>query len=88
VPILIAFLLGISNFALHRAVLESGHPLLDRSTWAIGKPGGRFSLTLEFAALLAAMLAIANGSTGWAWAYAAYSLTNAISAWLILTRRI
>jgi hypothetical protein len=88
VPILIAFLLGISNFALHRAVLESGHPLLDRSTWAIGKPGGRFSLALEFAALLAAMLAIGHGSTGWAWAYGAYSVTNAVSAWLILTRRI
>jgi hypothetical protein len=86
--ILLAFLLGIANFALHRAVLESGHPLLDRATWAIGRPGGRFSLALEFAALLAAMLAIANGATGWAWAYAAYSLTNAISAWLILTGRI
>ncbi len=86
--ILIAFLLGISNFALHKAVLESGHPLLGRTRWLFHMQGGRFSLALEFAMLLAAMLLIAQGSLAWAWVYGAYSLLNAVSAWLILSGRI
>lgn len=86
--ILIAFLLGILNFALHQAVLDSRHPLLERSAWLIQGLGGRFSLALEFATLLAAMLLIAQGSMVWAWVYGVYSLVNGFAAWLILSHRI
>ena len=86
--ILIAFLFGISNFALHKAVLESGHPLLGHSRWLIHMFGGRFSMAVEFATLLAALLFISQGSLAWAWVYAAYSVLNAVSAWLILSGRI
>lgn len=86
--ILFVFLLGVGNFALHRAVLDSGHPLLRQMDWLVDALGGRGSLALEFALLLAALLLVADAAPGWAWAYAGYSALNAISAWLILSRRI
>jgi hypothetical protein len=84
----LAFLLGIGNFAAHRAVLDSDHPLLARAPWFFHMMGGRFSLGLEFAMLLGAMLMIAQGSASWAWLYAFYSAVNLGAAWLIVTRRI
>jgi hypothetical protein len=87
VAIFITFLFGILNFAMHKAVLESSHPILAQLPWLFKSLGGRFSLVLEFMMLLGAMLSIAGGSLGWAWGYAVYSLINAVSAWLILTGR-
>lgn len=87
---LIAFLfvLGIGNFALHKAVLESGNPALDRMPRLAGGRRGSGSLLLEFAVLLAAMLLAANGWTSIVWFYLGYSALNALAAWLILGRRM
>jgi hypothetical protein len=82
------FLLGIGNFALHQAVLKSGHPILDQMRWLVNSLGGRGSLALEFALLLAALLLVAGGHPGWVWAYGGYSAINMLSAWLVLSRRI
>lgn len=86
--ILLTFLFGIGNFALHKAVLESGHPMLRQLPWMSNARGGRFSLGLEFLVLLGALLLVSQGATGWGWGYAGYSLLNALSAWLILTHRV
>jgi len=86
--IFLLFVLGIANFAMHKAVLESRHPLLGRVPWFFHLLGGRFSLLVEFLMLLAAMLMVAAGSAGWAWIYAAYSAANVLGAWLILTGRV
>jgi hypothetical protein len=86
--LLFTFLLGVLNFGLHKAVLESGHPLLGQMPWFVHMLGGRGSLVVEFLLLLGAMLLVGTGSGGWAWAYAAYSLLNAVAAWLILNRRV
>ncbi len=86
--LIIAFFLGIANFAAHKAVLESHHPLLNQVPWFFHTLGGRFSLLIEFAMLLGAMLMIAEGSSGWAWFYVVYSGFNALSAWLIVTGRV
>lgn len=86
--LILAFILGIGNFAAHKAVLGSRHPMLDQTPWFFHLLGGRFSLLLEFVMLLGAMLLIANGSTVWALFYAIYSLVNLGAAWLILTGRI
>lgn len=83
-----AFLLGIGNFAAHKAVINSGHPLIAQVPWFFTLLGGRFSLLLEFVMLLGTMLMVADGATGWAWFYAVYSAVNFASAWLILTGRI
>lgn len=86
--ILFLFLLGIANFALHKAVIESRHPVLMQAPWLFRPLGGRFSLILEFLILLGAMALAASGAGGWAWAYAFYSMLNALSAWMILSGRI
>lgn len=86
--LIVVFLLGIANFALHKAVLRSGHPLLGQVPWFFHLLGGRFSLVVEYAMLLGAMLMVAQGSSGWAWFYAGYSSVNALSAWLIVTGRV
>jgi hypothetical protein len=86
--LILTFLLGIGNFAVHQAVLESDHPLLGRVPWFFHLLGGRFSLAVEFAMLLGALLMIRQGETMWALFYAGYSAVNMVSAWLILTRRV
>ena len=86
--LLLTFLLGVANFAMHKAVLESGHPLIGRMPWFVHMLGGRGGLVVEFLLLLGAMLLVGTGSPGWAWAYAGYTVVNALAAWLILTRRV
>ncbi|OCC23977.1 hypothetical protein MB02_09205 [Croceicoccus estronivorus] len=86
--ILFIFLLGIGNFAMHKAVLESGHPLLGQMPWFVHMLGGRVSMATEFLILLAALLLVANGHPGWGIAYFLYSGINGIAAWLIITRRV
>ena len=86
--LIITFLLGVGNFTLHKAVMESGHPLLGRLPWFYHALGGRFSLGVEFLMLLAALLFVAQGLFGAAVAYIVYSMINSFSAWLILTGRL
>lgn len=87
--LVVLFLLGVGNFAMHKAVLESRHPLLDRVPWFVHMlNNGRFGLVVEFLVLLGSMLMVSQGAIGWAWGYAIYSLANAAAAWMILSRRI
>lgn len=86
--VILIFVLGIGNFALHKAVLESGHPLLGRMPWFVHMLGGRITLVTEFLVLLAAMLLVANGWPALAWAYLLYTVLNMASAWLILSGRV
>lgn len=85
---ILLFMLGIVNFAMHKAVLESGHPLLGRTPWFVHLLAGRFSLLVEFLMLLGSMLMVAEGAIGWAWGYGLYSIANGVAAWLILTNRM
>lgn len=84
----IIFLLGIANFAINRAVFESGHPLFARLPQVSRRLGRRAALGSEFAVLFFALLLSVRGWPGYAWAYAAYTTFNAGAAWLILSRRI
>ena len=86
--IVLTFLLGIGNFAVHKAVLESGHPLLREMPWFTGPRGGKIGLAIEFLLLLGALLLAAQGYAAWAWAYFGYTALNGAAAWLILTRRV
>lgn len=86
--ILLTFLLGIGNFAMHKAVLESRHPVIELMPRFLLASGGVASLVADFAILLAVMLLVADGHVGWSWAYVAYSASNAIAAWLILGHRM
>lgn len=84
----LVFILGILNFTAHKAVLESGHPMLAQVPWYFQPLGGRLSLLVEFVMLLGAMVMVAAGSTGWAWIYILYSALNGLSAWLIFSDRL
>lgn len=84
----LVFVFGIANFAMHKAVLESGHPLLAATPWFVHLLSGRFSLIVEFLMLLGAMLMVADGAQAWAWGYGVYSLGNGAAAWLILSGRV
>ena len=86
--LLIIFVLGVGNFAMHRAVLASRHPLLGQMPWYIHLLGGRISLATEFLLLLGALLLAYYASPLWGWGYFGYTLLNGIGAWLILTRRV
>jgi hypothetical protein len=85
--LVLMFLLGVANFAMAKAVLESGHPLLGR-TGSMRMFGGRVGLGIEFVVLLGSMAMVNGGAMGWAWAYGAYTLANAAGAWLVLSRRV
>ncbi|MFC3213435.1 hypothetical protein [Novosphingobium panipatense] len=87
-PLIIVFCLGVLNFAAHRAVLDSNHPMLMQVPWFFQALGGRLSLIVEFVMLLGALVMVAAGSTGWALVYVFYSGLNTLSAWLIFTGRV
>ena len=86
--LIVIFVLGIGNFALHKAVLESGHPLLGQMPGFVHMLGGRFTMATEFLILFAALLLAANGWPGLAWAYLAYSCLSTLAAWLMQTDRV
>lgn len=82
------FALGVANFAVHKAVLESEHPMLDVLPGLFRRGGGRMSLLFEFVVLLSAMIMASNGWPGAAVLYGFYSLFNLIAGWLVLDERI
>ena len=86
--IVLTFLLGIGNFAMHKAVLESGHPLVGQMPRFVHRLGGRITLVAEFVLLLGAMLLVAAGFAGWGWGYLGYTLLNGLAAWLILGGKV
>ncbi len=86
--ILIIFLLGVGNFALHRAIMESGHPLLGQMPWFYHALSRRLSMVVEFMMLLGGLLLAAEGVAWGPLGYLVYSLLNAVSAWLILSGRV
>ncbi|MCJ2187498.1 hypothetical protein [Novosphingobium beihaiensis] len=87
-PLLVVFCLGVFNFAAHKAMLESGHPMLAQVPWLFQPLGGRLSLIVEFVMLLGAMIMAAAGSAGWTWVYLLYSTLNGLAAWLMASGRV
>ncbi len=87
--LIVSFLLGIANFAMHKAVVESGHPFVEDTKLYFGKHFGRNgSYALEFGILLGAMLLSHWGSGLILVFYALYTVFNGIAAWLLLSRRL
>ncbi|MGB3738984.1 MAG: hypothetical protein WA948_06480 [Pontixanthobacter sp.] len=81
------FILGMANFAMHRAVIESGHPMLRQIPWLAMKNGRQISFAIEYLVLVAAMLMAAHDVPGIAWGYAIYAAINGLSCWLVLSGR-
>ena len=81
-------LLGMGNFAWHRAVIESGHRMMSEMRPESLRVLRFFSLLLEFALLYGALYAAWIGHTHWFWAYVIYSLVNGSAAWMIVKGRM
>lgn len=86
--LLLPFILGVVNFALHKAVIESGHPALKALPRLARSRGGKIMLAVEFAILVGVMLAVAGGWNGAIWGYGIYTLMNGFAAWSIMTKRM
>jgi purine-cytosine permease-like protein len=87
--VILGFVLGVANFAMHKAVVESGHPFVEDSKFYFGRHFGKqSSYILEFVILLGVMGFTANGSWIAPAVYLIYTGLNALSAWLLLTGRI
>ena len=88
IAIIVIFVLGVGNFAMQRAVLESGHPVLGQLPGYWRSLGGRGPYLLEFAILLAALLFADSGSEIAPFVYIGYSLMNGLAAWALLSGRM
>jgi ABC-type transport system involved in Fe-S cluster assembly fused permease/ATPase subunit len=82
--LLVILICGTANFAMHRWMLESGHPVVEMATGAFRRALGRnATYIIEFALLVGAL----SLSLRWWYAavmlYAAYTAMNAATiAWL------
>lgn len=82
------FVLGILNIAANRAVIDSGHPVVETLPAAFRRKGGKLSLAAEVCVLIAAMAFLSAGAAAAGWFYAVYSAGTLFAAWAILTGRI
>jgi hypothetical protein len=86
---LACFFLGIGNFAMHKAVVESGHSFVEDTKYYFGRHFGRNgSYFLEFGILTGAMLIAYDGRLWVMLAYLAYTALNAVAAWMLLSGRV
>ncbi len=83
------FVLGTGNFAMHKAVMESGHPAIQGSRAAFDKAtGGWGGYVLEYVILVAAMSFAHQGFAFAVGAYIGYTTLNVGAAWVLLSGRI
>ncbi|NJM49749.1 MAG: hypothetical protein HC843_01700 [Sphingomonadales bacterium] len=88
-PVIITFLLGIANFAMQKAVSESGHPFVEDSKIYFGRYFGKnSSYYLEYAILVGVLYFSVGGSWLALAVYMIYSALNALAAWALLTGRV
>ena len=88
VPVLAIFLCGVANFAMHRAMMESDHPLMAEVRGSFGRFLGRHgSYIIEFVMLAGAMIFANIGIFSAALFYGVYTVANGCGAWFLFTNR-
>lgn len=86
--LIFCFLMGIANFAMHKAVAESGHPFVEDTKPFFGAHFSPYaSYAIELVLLIGAMLFAADGSPIIPVIYWAYTGMNGIATWLLLSGR-
>ncbi len=76
--------MGIGNFAMHKAVSESGHPFVEETKRYFSPYG---SYAIELALLIGALWFAHDGSLAVALTYGVYTGINAVATWLLLSGR-
>jgi hypothetical protein len=88
VLLIFCFLMGIANFAMHKAVAESGHPFVEDTKRYFGPHIGPYgSYIIELALLIGAMGFANSGSMNIALVYWGYTGMNGVATWLLLSGR-
>lgn len=80
----ICFILGIANFYMHKALAESGHPLVEEAKRFFG---GRTGYAIELALLIGAMWLASADSWTVSFLYAAYTAINGVAIWMLLSNK-
>lgn len=83
----LCFLLGVANFAMQKAILASGHPVLAQIAGGRQVLLGRAAFAAEFLVLVSVLAMVADGHAAWCLAYLGYSGVNALAAWALLRAR-
>lgn len=87
--LVLCFLMGVGNFAMHKAVAESDHPFVRDTKRYFGTHFGKTgSYAIELMLLIGAMLFAYDGSSLIAGLYGGYTLFNMLATWMLLTNRI
>jgi hypothetical protein len=87
--LIFCFVLGTTNFAMHAAVADCGHPFVEDTKLYFGKHFGPIaSYTIEYVMLTGTMLLVDAGSQWIALFYGAYTAFNGFATYLFLNRRI
>ncbi|MEH6662919.1 MAG: hypothetical protein V7679_14835 [Parasphingorhabdus sp.] len=82
--IFVIFLCGIANFAMHKAMLESNHPIMAEARGSFRKIlGPHGSYFLEFFMLVAAMIFANMDMLTAVIFYFVYTLANCAAAWVL-----
>ncbi len=80
--------MGIANFAMHKAVSESGHPFVEETKRYFSphfSPYGSYAI--ELALLIGALWFANEGSLAVSLTYGVYKGINAVATWLLLSGR-
>lgn len=86
--LIFCFLMGIANFAMHKAVAESGHPFVEDTKRYFSRHFSPYgSYAIELALLIGALWFANEGSLAVSLTYWAYTGINAIATWLLLSGR-
>ncbi|WP_373476733.1 hypothetical protein [Sphingorhabdus sp.] len=84
--LIMCFLLGVANFTMHKAVIESRHPFVEDTKRYFGRYLGPYgSYAIELALLTGALWLANEGSMLVSLFYLAYTGMNAIATWMLLT---
>lgn len=87
--LILAFLMGVGNFAMHKAVAESDHPFVRDTKRYFGKHFGKNgSYAIELMLLIGAMLFAKDGSMLIVILYGIYTGFNVFATWMLLNNRI
>jgi hypothetical protein len=86
--IIVIFLCGVGNFAMHKAMLESDHPLIAEARGSFRRILGPYgSYILEFIMLAAALIFANMGMASAVIFYAIYTITNCAAAFILFSNK-
>ena len=86
--LIVCFVMGVANFAMHKAVSESGHPFVEETKLYFSPQFSPYgSYAIELVLLIGALWFAHEGSLPVSLTYSVYTGINAVTTWLLLSGR-